>query len=376
MASNVIEGSQVKEVQTNQTARFLLHTRVTGEVKSFVGPQESVPTKAKIRFKLESPPTFTYDVSFTPTIRGRHEMSVRVDGVEVTGSPAEVFVHRPPSQLGKSIEGRVISDPAIGMGGMAVGPEEQLYVCEYDQKVSVFNKSGDKRTFGGMGGPPFYGSNPRYLAVDDDGNMYVTTNQKELCKINKDGKLVGSPVKMWDAGVAGQGWLDDPQGVEVNNNQVYVCNSAHGGHGMVVFDTDLNFLRAFGCSGHVEGMFSSPLQDLSVDADGNIYIVDCGHNRVQVVDQYGQYLHHFGRKGDGEGELKEPRGIHVRGEYVYVSDTGNSRISVFNTSGQFITTFGKYGDEPGELRRPWGITTDSDGFLFVCDPGKHCVEVF
>ena len=222
------------------------------------------------------------------------------------------------------------------------------------------------------------------MAVDDEGCMYVTlTNKNELCKVNKEGKLISS-VKMWD-GPAGRGWLNEPQGVEVHDKQVYVCNSSHHGHvcnsshyghGLVVFDTELNFLRSFGYSGHVEGRFSSPLQDLSLDAKGNIYIADCGHNRVQVVDQYGQYLHHFGREGDGEGELKEPRGVHVSGEYVYVSDSGNRRISLFSTSGQFITMFGKYGKEEGELQWPWGITTDKNGFVYLCDISNRRIQVF
>lgn len=378
-STNEIEGlgmtRMMKEAQTNQTAHFLLHTSIMGEVKSFV--QESVE-KAKIRFKSESPPTFTYDVSYTPTRPGRHELSVKVDGVEVNGSPAEMFVYRPPSKLGKSIQ--VISDPDIhGIVAVAIGPQEKVYVVSNSsQKIFVFSKKQEKIQFGKPEAFITMGSSPRYLAVDDEGNMFVTTDKNELCKINKEGRSISSVTK-WES-PAGQGWLNDPQGVEVNNKQVYVCNSSESGHGLVVFDTELNFLRSFGYSGHIKGKFSSPLQDVSVDAEGKIYIADCGHNRVQVVDQYGQYLDQFGQEEDEERavkvQLKEPKGIHVRGEYVYVSDTGNSRIAVFNTSGQFITTFSEYGNKEGQLRRPWGITTDSDGFLYVCDPIRHCVQVF
>ena len=126
-----VEGSGIREAQTNQTARLLLHTTITAEVKSTV--QESVKSaKVEVQFKSESPPTFTYDVSYTPTIRGHHELRVRVGGIEVNGSPTEVFVHHPPSQLGKSI--RVIGDSAAitWLGpGITIGPQEHVSTARF-----------------------------------------------------------------------------------------------------------------------------------------------------------------------------------------------------------------------------------------------------
>ena len=48
-----------------------------------------------------------YRIQYTPTVRGRHELSVTVNGVEVADSPFPVFASIHPNQLGKPV--RVIS---------------------------------------------------------------------------------------------------------------------------------------------------------------------------------------------------------------------------------------------------------------------------
>ena len=45
-----------------------------------------------------------YRVQYTPTVRGRHEVIVTVNGQEVAGSPFPVFVSIHPTQLGKPVQ--------------------------------------------------------------------------------------------------------------------------------------------------------------------------------------------------------------------------------------------------------------------------------
>ena len=84
------------------------------------------------------------------------------------------------------------------------------------------------------------------------------------------------------------------------------------------------------------------------------------------------------RMGLGEGELSQPRGMCVSGDYVYVTECGNSCVSVFCTSGEFVHSFGKfeYEQRVPKLSRPYGITVDQDGFVYVCDTGNNCIQVF
>ena len=48
-----------------------------------------------------------YRIQYTPTVRGRHELIVTVNGQEVAGSPFPVFVSIHPTLLGKPV--RVIT---------------------------------------------------------------------------------------------------------------------------------------------------------------------------------------------------------------------------------------------------------------------------
>ena len=45
-----------------------------------------------------------YQVQFTPTLRGRHKLTVSVDGKQVAGSPFPVFVSVPPTELGQPVK--------------------------------------------------------------------------------------------------------------------------------------------------------------------------------------------------------------------------------------------------------------------------------
>jgi len=50
---------------------------------------------------------------------------------------------------------------------------------------------------------------------------------------------------------------------------------------------------------------------------------------------------------------------------VYVAEHHSSRVSVFHTSGQFVHSFGKRGTGRGELKGPCGVAIDEDGFVLV-----------
>ena len=44
--------------------------------------------------------------------------------------------------------------------------------------------------------------------------------------------------------------------------------------------------------------------DIAFDTAGNMYVVECGNNRVQVMDSSGQFIRMFGQ--EGEGKLSRP----------------------------------------------------------------------
>ena len=70
----------------------------------------------------------------------------------------------------------------------------------------------------------------------------------------------------------------------------------------------------------------------------------------------------------------EPAAVHIIGQFVYVSDNGHHRIAVYETSGQFVTLFGREGR--GEFKHPRHITSDHNGFIYVCDWGNNRIKYY
>jgi len=89
------------------------------------------------------------------------------------------------------------------------------------------------------------------------------------------------------------------------------------------------------------GFLTYPLS-FDVGPDGRIYVLDAGNARIVVFDPAGQYITHWGSRGDGDGEFNFGRrwGTSMRPEYsgsiavdddgyIYVADVGNRRFQKF-----------------------------------------------
>ena len=112
--------------------------------------------------------------------------------------------------------------------------------------------------------------------------MYVSSHHK-LQKFTSSGELTKCIGKKGRK----EGEFDDPLGVALYDNQVYVCDCDN--HRIQVFDLDLNFVRSIGSHGKGRGEFSSP-RDVKFDTAGNMYVAEWGNWRVQVQDTSGQFI--------------------------------------------------------------------------------------
>ena len=206
--------------------------------------------------------------------------------------------------------------------------------------------------------------NPYGVVISNDGVMFVTDlGSHRLLKLSCDGTLLKA------TGGRGKdpGQFDDPHGITLSSNKLFVCDSDN--HRVQVFDTDLNFLNSFGTRGSGEGEFDRPY-DISTDRDGCLYVADTLNHHVQVLSQSGSFLRSFGQFGGCPGELNLPCDIHVHNEHVYITELYSPRVSVFTTSREFASSFAV-----GLSGYVCGITTDRDGYLYVCHPlsGYICI---
>ena len=306
-----------------------------------------------------------YEVSYTAISRGQHKLHVRLNDIEINGSPFTMTVYPDPTQLAHPV--RVVT----GLNspyGIAFSSRGEMIVSEsWSHRIAIFDIRGQRiQTFGSRGSSPEQMEYPSGIASDDMDNIYVTSEYK-LQKFTSSGELI-----KW-VGQEGSkdGEFNDPRGLALHNNQVYVCD--RNNCRIQVFDLDLNFIQSIGSRGKGRDEFDRPL-DVKFDTDGYMYIAVIGNARVQVLDRSGHFIRVFGDKG--KEILRGPSALHIVDKYVYVSDHVGHCIIVYETSGQFVTSFGRYGQKGGEFIGPYCITSCADGFIHVCDFHNKRVQIF
>jgi len=128
----------------------------------------------------------------------------------------------------------------------------------------------------------------------------------------------------------------------------------------------------------IKGDKSNPLSlpsDVSVDENGNIYIVDSGNHRVAVFDDTGDFISNISKKGQKQGELTNPVGIDIDENNIYIADKDNHRIQIFDKDGKVkknITL--KQGDK---LIRPVDVAVNEKlKLLYITGNNNHKVMVY
>ena len=325
-------------------------------------------TGSRARGSVERRGQSQYEINYQPTIKGRHQLHVKVEGQHIRGSPFDVAVKLPVEKLGA---------PLLSIGcvkrphSVAINQRGEVVVTDVGKHcVSVFSPSGERlRSFGTEGCCQGQFDCPTGVAVDGDNNILVVDFwNHSIQKFTSDGQFLTA------VGSLGYGPLQFfyPRGITVNSNKVYVADE--GNSRVQVLNSDLTFSRTFREKGSDEGQFEGP-RDVACDRSGNVYVVDNSNHRMHVFTAEGKFLRMFGKHGKGRGELDSPYGVAVdANDLVYVSDQGNNRVSVFTCRGQFVTSFGSVGAGKGEFNAPTGLAVDNSGVVYVCD---HCsVELF
>ena len=349
------DGPGVKVAEVNKQANVTIHTRYTDgtyyrrKQRVEAGLKSHVDSSV-IQATVVEKGRGVYEATYTPKIRGRHTLSITVNGKEIGGSPFQVFVKIHPTQLGKPVRaiGGVQRPVAITFNS-----KEELFVTEYrGKKVSVMDKHGkrlqtiqcDKLV------------NPTGVSLDKDGNIYVTdADGDSLFKFNKKGECI----QVLQKSGSQPGEFQWPRSIRVINDNLFVCDTKN--HRIQVLDRNLKCIHSFGQNGSKDGQFYSP-QGVVQDKAGNLYVTDCNNHRVQVFSCEGQFLSTFCEKGSASKKLNHPVGIcfDVCNDFVFVSEGGVGCVSVFKPSGEFVTSF-------GEMKHTVGIAFDEDGFVYVCE---------
>ena len=136
-------------------------------------------------------------------------------------------------------------------------------------------------------------------------------------------------------GVAGNsvGQLNNPWGVEVDNQtgNIYVANLSN--NRVQMFDENLNYLSSF-------GEITSPIC-IAISKE-KVFVSQYRFGCFSVFDMNGTLLKQVGTTGSGDGQFKNPHGIAINAfnDDIYVCDYSNKRIQIFSKDYSYKSQFG------------------------------------
>lgn len=172
-----------------------------------------------------------------------------------------------------------------------------------------------------------------------------------------------------------------PQGIAVQEDtgNVFIANDVT--NQILVFDSQGNYIKAFGGQGSGPGQFDGQSAIAFEPNTGNFYAGDVKNNRINVFDGDGNYLNSIAQgqfSAPIEGRLfSGPTSIVFDNNgNGYVGDYSGDRIVKFDTSsGEVTGSIGSSGTAPGQFQGPSGLTITSDGNLVVTDQFNNRVQV-
>ena len=347
----LITGEGVRSAKVNETSEFQVATKQFSD-KVIQCHLKSLASNSTSSCIVELIKGDKYRINYTPTVRGRHEVIVTMNGEEIAGSPFPVFVSIHPTQLGKPVQ--VITGVKYPWH-MALTPAGNIIVRD-SQIISMLDKTGK------MMMKSEYGfSNPLGVAVDStDGCVYITdnpSNNSKIVKLSPDLKLK----QVFDSN-------SDIcyRGVSVVGDEVMVCCLDSN---IMVYTKELEYVKEIGSHGDGPGEFKG-IRDVCSDENGTLYVCD-SDSRVQVFNSDGEFLHSFDCVRNGNSQ-----GITVSGSYLYVTNYSCDNVSVFTTDGDHVKTFGQGAGGNYDLKGPCGVYVDKDGFVYVCDNNKDRIQIF
>ena len=323
-------------------------TDIQAELKSLADPASSV--QADVVQKGVG----VYNITCTPRVRGRHDLTVKVNDKDIVGSPFRVFVKIHPTQLGPPV--RTITGVSMPWG-IALNNTQQLVVSKYEdgKKVSIMERDGKRVQT--IECDKF--RDPRGVATGPDGAIFVTdSSAKCLFKFNKDGRLLKTV----------QNALKCPLFIKTIKNRLYV--SDRGNNLVKIFDTDCNVI------GTIPTNECHSLYDITEGDDG-LYVVGGDKIGVYSCAPNGDFIRHLNIQSSSV-KLSLPWGICFDGSgHLFVTQAGSGveGVYVFTPSGEYVASFG-LASSGVSMRCPAGIVIDEDGFVYVCDWYSTKVVVF
>ncbi len=213
--------------------------------------------------------------------------------------------------------------------GLAIDDADRLFVADGQYNhVLVFDKNHKLQGQFGDG----MLNDPAGLAIDEQNRfLYVAnTGSDQVLVFDADNfKLLR---KIGTAGknhtLTDNGNFSDPTNVAVDKDgNLYVTDTMNDR--IEEFDADGEFIRTFGKNGDGPGEFTRP-KGIAVDCDGHVWVADAGMNRIQIFTQEGYLRLILGEFGWLPGQFQAVAGITIDSKNrVFTSEQYMGRVQMF-----------------------------------------------
>ncbi len=168
-----------------------------------------------------------YRIQYTPTVRGRHELTVSVDGQQVAGSSFPIIVSISPTQLDKPVKVlKSVKKPK----NIITNSENNVIVVEDRRNIVMFDKTGEKKILVTRSESQL--TELEGIATDSEDNIYCTDyKSNKIMKCDKN----GGNVQVYEVHqvVSTGRW-----GVAVVGDEVMLCECNNKGT-IMIYDREL-----------------------------------------------------------------------------------------------------------------------------------------
>lgn len=312
--------------------------------------------------------------------------------------------------------------------GLAVGEDGSSYIADTNNnRVRRVAPDGTITTFAGTGelpsGEEVGDGNaatqamlaaPKDVALGPDGSLYIAdTFNNRVRRVAADGTIttVAGGTFLFDGSVGDGGPATDamlylPSGIAVaSDGSIYIADAGNNRVQLVAPDGTITTVAGTGEEGFAGDGGPAVLarvwqpSDVTLGADGTIYIADTFNDRVRQIGIDGTISTVAGSDstaffaGDGGpatlAALNLPEAVAVgNGGVIYIADTGNNRVRQVRADGTITTMAGRdwgiadadvdMGNHrpavEGLLWQPAGLATAPDGSLYIGDTMNQLVR--
>ena len=213
--------------------------------------------------------------------------------------------------------------------GLAIDDADRLFVSDGQYNhVLVFNKDHKLEAQFGEG----FMSDPAGMAIDEENRfLYVAnTGTDQILVFDADTfkllRKIGTAGKNHTLTTPGD--FSKPTNVAVDEDgNLYVTDTLNDR--VEEFDADGSFIRTFGKNGDGPGDFMRP-KGIAVDCDGHVWVADAGSNRLQVFTKEGNLRLVMGGFGWLPGQFEALADVTIdKNNRVFTSEQYLGRVQMF-----------------------------------------------